>query len=754
MVDLTPYSASIEAARRELSKYGENVDPREGFRAELLNAGFEPPSVFELGKITRIKAPDDKQHKKSGWCILTEISMQNAEGKAIGIGVYGNWKGYPERVVWSSKNTHVMTGLESAQYHAALEAAKAQRDAELKILQATAAEQAMRLYHEAPECIDHPYLDRKKIKPVKLTRLSRESIAIPVLIDEAITSLQFILPGGEKRFLTSGKTKGAYFRIDGALDTIVICEGFATGASLYEATDATVYCAFMASNLYEVAAYAKARHVDAKIIIAGDDDKLTVGNPGRAKAQQAADALNMSAIFPECAGTDFNDMHVEHGLSAVGQMFQAAPRVYKKRASKAEAMLERPAGILGEIVDYYNATAGNEQPLFAVQSALATCSILCGRNYMTNYNNRTSLYLLNIGKSGTGKEHAKTVMEAVLDAAGMEHLIGGDGYTSDSAVISALQDRPRHIVVIDEFAKYLQAANNQYGNGMLAQANAKIMEAFGRSNGKMRPKSYANTHLPKEKRKEQVQPIYAPAITMLAMTTPDDFFDTIGLVQVKDGFLNRFLVCFSDAERSVRKYKEPIDVPESIIRWAQTIEARHGNKTEDSSGHPPPQVLNLTMDAMSMQQDLEQYKIDLANSVDRHGMSELTIRMAEIGLRCALIHALSRDPLAQAVEDQDVKWGAAYVKLHFERLIERSKMSMSSSEFESWKMDCLRAIRLTGDDGISDRELQIRKPFSKFRERDMKEIINALLKAELIFIGVRKSGNRGRPCNAYFAMEE
>ena len=55
---------------------------------------------------------------------------------------------------------------------------------------------------------------------------------------------------------------------------------------------------------------------------------------------------------------------------------------------------------------------------------------------MTNYNNYTSLFLLNIGKSGTGKEHAKTVLEKLLDDTGNGQFVSGDGYSSAGAVFS------------------------------------------------------------------------------------------------------------------------------------------------------------------------------------------------------------------------------------------------------------------------------------------------------------------------------
>ena len=127
------------------------------------------------------------------------------------------------------------------------EADKAQRQHDA----ATAAAQRWEAAEPAPA--DHPYLVRKGIQPHGI-KAEGEALLIP-LRDAATTlhSLQAIGPEGDKRFQPGGRIKGCYFGIGKPKGVLIVCEGFATGASIHGATGHAVACAMNAGNLLEVA---------------------------------------------------------------------------------------------------------------------------------------------------------------------------------------------------------------------------------------------------------------------------------------------------------------------------------------------------------------------------------------------------------------------------------------------------------------------------------------------------------------------
>ena len=137
----------------------------------------------------------------------------------------------------------------------------------------------------------------------------------------------------EKRFLPGGRKSGLWHLIGSATgaDLVLICEGYATGASLHEATGRPVAVAFDAGNLAKVAQALQALHPAARLLIAGDDDRATEAktgaNPGRVKATAAARAVAGLAVFPEGlpeGASDFNDLAQHAGASAVGELIERA----------------------------------------------------------------------------------------------------------------------------------------------------------------------------------------------------------------------------------------------------------------------------------------------------------------------------------------------------------------------------------------------------------------------------------------------
>jgi putative DNA primase/helicase len=95
---------------------------------------------------------------------------------------------------------------------------------------------------------------------------------------------------------------------------LCICEGWATGASLHQHGGYVVAAAMNAGNLTPAAKGLRSRYPDQRFVIAGDDDRLTDGNPGRTAANAAATAVGAEVAFPEWPKgapddlTDFNDL--------------------------------------------------------------------------------------------------------------------------------------------------------------------------------------------------------------------------------------------------------------------------------------------------------------------------------------------------------------------------------------------------------------------------------------------------------------
>lgn len=286
------------------------------FRQAMTATGIEAPDVIhDDGAIHRF-SPDGRRGDGSGWYVL------HTDGVAAG--VFGCWRASLQST-WCTKSDKTMTPAELNAHRQRISAMKAQRDADEAARHMDEAEKAALRWQDASTPDRHPYLSVKGI-PAYGIRQDGESLLIPVR-DAAgkLHSLQTITPTGDKRF--KGRMKGCYHAIGKPAGRIVICEGYATGASIHKATGNAVAVAFNAGNVGPVATALHKKYPDLIIVIAADDDWRTEGNPGLSSAKSAALAIGGFMVVPQfpadrpAKATDFNDLAALAGMDAVRACF-------------------------------------------------------------------------------------------------------------------------------------------------------------------------------------------------------------------------------------------------------------------------------------------------------------------------------------------------------------------------------------------------------------------------------------------------
>lgn len=306
----------------------------EQFKQAMAHAGLPPPeAICPDGAIHRFST-NGKRGDTSGWYVF------HADG--IAAGAFGDWRqGFSQD--WSSKERKAMTPEEWQAHQERVQAMKAQREAELAQRQAEAAQTAQQLWDKASPAPHHPYLTAKGVKGHGVREFGGR-LLIPLWDGGSLQSLQAIAEDGIKRFHPGGKTQGCYHAIGKPEGRIVVCEGYATGASIHEATGWAVACAMTAINLLPVAQALHAKYPALQIVLAADDDWHTAGNPGMQAATEAAQAVGgliaiprFGADRPEGA-TDFNDLHQLQGADAVKACLEAAAA--PQGASEGEASAE------------------------------------------------------------------------------------------------------------------------------------------------------------------------------------------------------------------------------------------------------------------------------------------------------------------------------------------------------------------------------------------------------------------------------
>lgn len=310
------------------------MNPIDQFRDAMYQAGITPPaSVDADGLLHRFDVDGDRRNSRNGWYAL------HLDGRPAG--VFGSWKtGQSEK--WTADGQQLTDG-ERQRYSELAVAAKAQRKRERLQSESQAADFARNSWRLAtPASAAHPYLLKKAVKPHGL-RQQGTGLLVP-LVDQygALWSVQTILAEGTKRFQTGGRIAGTFSPIGDLTSppTVLICEGWATGATLHQETGHLVLCAMNCGNLLAVAKAARAAWANADLVICADDDRFTDGNPGMTKATEAAKATGARLTYPTfpsgATGTDFND------LAAIRRMTLGDSRA---RARCGTETLEEPCGV-------------------------------------------------------------------------------------------------------------------------------------------------------------------------------------------------------------------------------------------------------------------------------------------------------------------------------------------------------------------------------------------------------------------------
>jgi putative DNA primase/helicase len=227
-----------------------------------------------------------------------------------------------------------------------------------------AARAAMALWDQASDSGQSPYLARKGVQAHGVRFLPDGTLLVPMRNAAGeLQNVQRIAPTRpsaeevkagktEKRFLPGGRKSGLWHlvgQVEGA-SVLLLAEGYATAASVHEATGHPVAVAFDAGNLVHVARELRALLPSMLLLVCGDDDRETEArtgrNTGRDKAATAARAAHSDAgpagvVFPQglpADGSDFNDLAAHAGVDAVRELIEAAvasPSIPKaRRAAK------------------------------------------------------------------------------------------------------------------------------------------------------------------------------------------------------------------------------------------------------------------------------------------------------------------------------------------------------------------------------------------------------------------------------------
>ena len=293
--------------------------------SEMRSNGLLVDFLDTTGNLVRVSVSatantrPDKANERSGYYAYNQLDNNF-------VCIYGNWRTSQE---WkfTSYNPNEMSAEEKRLMQTKLEESQKRREEAKTKKQEEVSIYAKEKFASANEVTDHNYLNDKKVKSYGLKTING-NLLIPVhsitksdngILVNDIKSLQYIFPDGSKKFVGGGEIKGNVFLIGCEateipyLDTLILCEGYATGSSIFEATGLPVAVVFSAN--FCLTASVRLREITgAKFIIALDNDTSGIGEKN---ANEVVNAVsNCVSRLPSITG-DFNDLHLAKGLDQV-----------------------------------------------------------------------------------------------------------------------------------------------------------------------------------------------------------------------------------------------------------------------------------------------------------------------------------------------------------------------------------------------------------------------------------------------------
>lgn len=301
----------------------------DSFRLAMINAlGCAPDHIDTSGKLTRFST-NGKSGDKSGWyqCWLNQAVPFGKFGDHR-TGIEQEWRNTAPREYLSRDDYAAQQRQIAAARAENQRLAKAEREAKRQLL-------IMDWKGGASASLEHGYLVKKHVGAYGLRQYAganswyQGALLMPLRnIMGVFQGLQYIFPeprlinGSMTDKMIRGTKSGSFHHIGKVTDSdgiIFICEGYATGASIYTAFGYPVVIAVDAGNLGLVGEVIRHKYPYAQLVFCADNDireeGSTLPNTGLEAARRAASACRGDVLSPKTNyKADYNDILSAQGV--------------------------------------------------------------------------------------------------------------------------------------------------------------------------------------------------------------------------------------------------------------------------------------------------------------------------------------------------------------------------------------------------------------------------------------------------------
>jgi hypothetical protein len=227
--------------------------------------------------------------------------------------------------------------------------------------------------------------------------------------------------------------------------------------------------------------------------------------------------------------------------------------------------------------------------------------------------------------------------------------------------------------------------------------------------------------------------IQSPAISILGMSTPEEFHSALQGESVENGFLNRFLVLNSSMRGiDVEPQFEPDKVPGRLAATLRALYLWSGPQTllqiDDSEIAYVPDVLPWADEqAATCYRDFEHQR-DLYMD-ESPELKAYIARIGEIAIRLATIRAAGRWGVGSGIDCSDMEWACGLSWTAGLALAEAAEAFVPENERSAFGDKILRLIRRRGNAKVRDIQMYLR---GALRSAEIKDLLRQFVEGDLI----------------------
>jgi len=409
------------------------------------------------------------------------------------------------------------------------------------------------------------------------------------------------------------------------------------------------------------------------------------------------DSPKESSAKPEVADTTMEDAEIiTEKQQASSKPAEEAPQEQTEfELREFPDNLLNPPGLVGEIMEWIVGGARRPSRMLALGPAVATVGTIMGRNVSGPTGSATHLYIVGLAPSGAGKDHPLQAIGKILKASTCGYLVGPSEFMSMSSIINYLQRQALSVCAMDEFGAFLRKLNNKNSSTHEMGISKILRSIWGISFGDYMTPEWAG--------RASVE-IQRPCMSIYGVSTAEEYFESMQNADIRNGFLNRFLVFSTNVKPTPRAPLHDGEVPKELALKIATMynEATRLSEAQKDLPLDAPRILKKVVwnggrpvyEALETQvEEISEDKV----------VEPYFARTAEIAVRLATIVAWGCGRME--VIREDMEWGRDVALWSANNMAISAMTYMAENEYQKMYAKIVRMIESAGSKGLGRRDL-------------------------------------------------